>query len=372
MRNKLSLIAASTALALTAHAAIDLGNGIKLVPNAIVSVEHNDNLFLSSTNEQSETLSRLSPGIEITSGDGALNTTKFSYNEEFQFYSDQSDLNTSLSLVDLTSSYDDGKMKIDLAAWWHEANQANRDTLGSHLTKRELLHGEITDEVKWTDKSSLAVGITYDSTDYNPAGYADWKRWEIPVDYYYAILPKLDASFGFTYRSNDVSNGPLSNDSDEYFYNVGLRGELTAKLTAEAKAGYLQFKRDIGTDEDALGLEGKMTLAVSAKTNLGLTATNRFGYSGLGDAYRNSGVSGFFDTAISPSFRVGANLYYNTYDYMATSREDDTFSGSARATYTMNEHCEFTANYAYSKNDSNVAAFAYANNIISLSATLKY
>jgi hypothetical protein len=371
MRSKLSVLAASAALALTAHAAIDLGNGVKVVPNVITSVDFNDNLFLASTDEQDETLIRVSPGIVFSMGEGALNTAQFSYNEEFQFYSDQSDLNTSLSLVDFSSSYDDAKMKIDVAAWWHEANQATRDTPSvAGLVKRELLHGAITDEVTFSQKSSVKVGIIYDDTDYSRATYTDWQWVEIPVQYFYEVQPKLDASLGLRYRQNTVDR--LGADSDEFFYNVGVRGELTPKLSGEVQVGYIQLKPDAGDTQDAFGLKAGLTFAFSPKTNFYFDANNEFGYSAAGDSYQTGGAAVRFDTALNTNVLLRGRAFWNNYDYITSGQNDDYYGGQFAGTYTFNEHAEVTASYTYTNNDSNRPTQSFTNSIFSVSATLKY
>lgn len=373
MRSKLSLLAASAVLALTAHAAIDLGNGVKVVPNVIGSVEANDNLFLAPTDETDETIWRLSPGILFAMGEGALNTAQFSYNEEFQFYSDNSDLDTSLSLVDFTSRYDDGKMKINVDAWWHEANQATRDTPAiAGLVKRSLLRGAITDEVKFTEKSAAKLGIIYDDTDYSRSSYTDWQWIEVPVQYFYEVAPKLDASVGIRYRKNTVDGVSLDGDSDELFYNVGLRGELTPKLTGEVQVGYIQFSPDAGNDEDSFGLKANLTFAISPKTNLALDANSQYGYSALGSTYQDTGLTFRFDTAISANLTLKGNLFWHNYDYVTTVQNDDYYGGQVAGTYAFNEHAELTASYSYSDNDSNLAIYSFKQNLFSLSATLKY
>lgn len=371
MKSKLFLLSASAVLALVAHAAIDAGNGVKVVPNVITSVDFNDNIFLSQNNAQSETLFRASPGILINSGDGALNTTTFSYNEEFQFYSDNTDLNTELALVDLISRYDDGKMKINVDAWYHQANQAQRDVRAvASLIKRDLEHGAISDEVKWTDKSSAKLGFTYDNTNYKPTAYRDWQYIDVPVQYFYEVQPKLDLSLGFKYRQNNIGGNGI--DSNEYFYNVGVRGEITPKLTGEVQIGYLQFSPDSGKDQSALGLKANLTMAVSPKTNLYLDAVNQYGYSALGDSYKDAGITGSFDTAISANLTLKGNAFWHNYDYTGTVENDDYYGGQLAGTYTFNEHAEVTASYTYGKNDSNVNGLSFTNGILSVSATLRY
>lgn len=373
MRSKLSLLAASAALTLAAQAAVDLGNGVKIVPNVTGSVEANDNLFLGADDTVDETIWRLSPGVTFAMGEGALNTAQFSYNEEFQFYSDNSDLDTSLSLVDFTSRYDDGKMKIAVDAWFHEANQATRDTPTiAGLVKRTLLHGAISDEVQFTEKSAGKIGLTYDDTDYSRSGYSDWQWVEVPVQYFFQVQPKLDASVGLRYRKNNI-DGPLGDsDSDEFFYNVGLRGELTPKLTGEVQVGYIQFNPDAGNDEDSFGLKANLTFAVSPKTTLLLDANSQYGYSGIGEAYQDNGLTFSFNTAISPAFSVNGNIFWHIYDYSTTNQNDDFAGGQISGKYAFNEHAEISASYTYTNNDSNLSFASFSQNKFLLAATLKY
>jgi hypothetical protein len=373
MRSKLSLLAASAALTLAAQAAVDLGNGVQVVPNVIGSVEANDNLFLAADDTVDETIWRLSPGIRFVMGEGALNSAQFSYNEEFQFYSDNSDLDTSLSLVDFSTNYDDGKMKIAIDAWFHEANQATRDTPTiAGLVKRTLIHGGISDEVQFSEKSAGKIGLVYDDTDYSRAGYTDWQWVEVPVQYFYEVQPKLDASVGFRYRQNNL-DGPLGGfDSDELFYNVGVRGEITPKLTGEVQVGYLQFNPDAGNDEDSFGLKANLTFAVSPKTNLLLDANSQYGYSGIGQSYQDTGLTFSFNTAISAAFSVNGNVFWHAYDYTTTTQQDDYYGGQIAGTYAFNEHAELSASYAYADNDSNLAFANFKQNRFVLSATLKY
>jgi hypothetical protein len=371
MRSKFTLLAILAVSAIGARAAIELSDGIKVIPTATAGVQFNDNLFLSSTNEQDETLWILAPGVVVTSGEGAVNNTRFSYNEQFQLYSDNSSLNTSLSLLDLSSNYDDGKMKIGVLAWFHQANQATRDIRGATLVNRDLVHAAITDEVEWSDKSSVLVGVAYDNTNYKPASYSDVQWVEVPVKYYYRYQPKLDFSAGVRYRSNKIS-GAGSNDSNELFYSVGARGEITPKLVGEVSVGYVSFDPDAGKKQGSIGLDADLTFALTPKSGLTFGASNRYGYGSQGDSYRISTISGGFNTALTTDLRLGGSLGYNKYDYNASNRQDDFWSGQISATYDVSRSLSVNGSYNYSNNDSDLPIATFKNSILALSATFQF
>lgn len=372
MRSKIALFTVLAASAVIARAAIELDDGIKLVPSLSAGVQFNDNLFLSSANEQDETMWTITPGVAITSGEGAVNSTRFSIAEQFQLYSDNSGLNTNLALVDLASTYDDGKMKIDLNAWFHQANQATRGLAGAaSLIDRDLLHGDVMDEVQWSDKSSVKVGVAYDNTDYKAAGYRDWQWIEVPVKYYYKYQPKLDFSAGVRYRSNKIG-GTGGIDSNELFYSVGARGEITPKLIGEVSVGYISFDPDAGQSKSSIGLDSSLTLNVTQKSSLNFAASNRYGYGAVGDSYRIATISGGFNTALTNDFFLNGSLAYNKYDYLTSTRQDDFWSGQLSATYAISHNLSVNGAYNYSNNDSDLPIATFKNSILALSATFQF
>lgn len=373
MKSKL-LFATSSLLAAAslAHAAYDLDNGVKVIPNVTAGVQFNDNVFLNQSNETSDTIWVLSPGVSVVAGEGALNTTNFSFNEQFQFFSDDSNLNANLAIADFASRFDDGKMKIAIDAWFHQANQATRDLSNkTDLVDRNLIHAAISDEVKWTDKSSVKVGVAYDDTAYKPAGYRDWQWFEVPAQYFYEVQPKLDLSAGIKYRKNTIG-GAGSVDSDEMFYNVGARGEITPKLTGEIQVGYIQFNPDAGKSKSSIGLLSQFAFALTQKSAITFGASNQYGYGAQGDAYRTTSVFGGANIALSNDFQVSGQLAYNKFDYSTSTRKDDFWSGLVSATYSINRELSVNGTWAYANNSSTLTGADFKNNVLAVSGTYKF
>ncbi|HVZ64208.1 MAG TPA: outer membrane beta-barrel protein [Opitutaceae bacterium] len=358
-------------LGATAHASIDLGNGAALFPTATAQLTHNDNIFLSNSNAKSDTIVDLAPGFELQFGNGSDNKGKLSYDEDVQFYTSHSSLNTGLALIDLTDRYDDGKMKINLDGWFHQANQANRDVrANAFLVRRDLEHAGVVDEDVLTEKTSASLGFTYDNTDYKRTGYVDWRWFELPFKYYYKVEPKLDLSAGFTYRDNKLGNGGV--DSTEYFYNVGVRGELAPKLTSQVSVGLDQRQLSVGGTQNSLGIDADFSYAPTAKTSVTLDARNNYGYTGVGASYKDFGLQVGATTNVSDEFKVGAQFGYDRFSYTGRQR-DDFYQGQINGTYLVNAYVTVNGSYTYSKDSSNLTTGPnFTNNIFSVSAVFRY
>ena len=370
MKSLLSLVLTGALLGTSAHAAFDLGNGASLAVTADAGVKYNDNIFLSSSNAKSDSIIDLAPGLSLQVGGESLLQSTLSFSEDFQHYTDTSNLDTGLAKADLISAYDDGKMKLNVNAWFHQANQATRDVRGGNfLARRDLIHGDVTDEVALTEKTSVSAGAGWDDTDYKRAGYVSWQWWELPLKYYYKIEPKLDLSAGFRYRNNELDAGGL--DSTEYFYSIGARGELAPKAEGEVNIGLNQQRLARGGTREGLGIDSSVNYEVSPKSTVLFGIRNGYGYSSGGDSYRDFGLNGGFSSNISDNLRVSATLGYDKYSYI-TGQKDDFYQGQLGGTYLVNANVSVTGSYTYAKDKSNFPGASFKNNIFGVSAALRF
>ena len=339
----------------------------------VASAQANDNVFLSHTNAKSDTIFDLTPGLEFDFGKNSLTKGMFSINEDFQIYGSESSLNTGLTNAAFTSAYDDNKTKLNLNASYHIADQATRDVhLVGVLVKRDLYHAEALGEDAVTEKTSVGAGVVYDDTQYKHTGYTNWEWIKVPLKYYYEVEPKLDLSAGFTYKDNQLGTGGVN--SNEYFYNVGARGEFTPKLTGELSVGYeqIQFAKGVKS-KNGVGVDSNFTYAYTPKTTVTFGVSNDFGYSASGgSSYRIFGLNGGVSTAINDQWKANAQLSYNHYDYISTTEKDDFYNGQLGATYIINVYLSVTGAYTYTEDSSNITADSFTNNIFSISASLRF
>ena len=118
---------------------------------------------------------------------------------------------------------------------WEQIAQNTVDVRAGFLVRRDVFRIAGGSEISVTDKSSAGGKVSYENTNYKRTGFDDSKITTIPVNYYYKVTPKLDVSGGIQFRDTRLTTGV---DSQDYFYNVGLRGEFTPKLTGKVAVGY--------------------------------------------------------------------------------------------------------------------------------------
>lgn len=359
--------------AASAYAILPSGSDSELFVTGVASVQENDNVFLSHTGEKSDTIFDLVPGLSYEYGKNSLTNGKVAISEDWQTYASESKLNTGLFNALGTLNYSDDKLKLDALGSYAQADQATRDVrqVGT-LVKRDLYHAEGKSEWVVTEKTSVGVGAIYDDTEYKKAGYVNWQWTEIPLNYYYKVEPKVDLSAGFRYRNNQLGAGGI--DSNDYFYNVGARGEFTPKLTGTFTIGYNRRELSSGKSrtEGGLGIDSTFTYDFSPKTTVNFGVSNDYGYAAVGSAYRLFGINGGFNTQVNEIWSLHGQASYNRYDYTTSTQQDDFYQAGAGATYTLNRNASFTGGYSFVKDNSNITSGSFNNNIFSVSATLHY
>ncbi len=355
-----------------ARAFVATGPDDELFATGTASAQENDNIFLTHTNAKGDMVFDLTPGLEWDFGKNSLNKGYLSVGNDFQVYGSESHLNTDLPMAAFVSAYDDGKTKVNVDADYQKLDQATRDVhLVGSLIKRDWYHVDATGEVSVTDKSSVSAGAIFDDTRYNKTGYESWQWVNVPLKYYYAVEPKLDVSAGFSYQNNTVGSPGVN--SDEYFYNVGARGEFTPKLTGQFSVGFQQIQFKHGGSKNGLGADSGFDFAVTPKSTLNLSVTNGYGYSPAGgSSYRDFGITGGAATVLSDQWKAGAQISYNKYRYISTTEKDDYYAGQLSATYIYNAYVSLTGAYRYTEDSSNITLDSFTNNIFSISATMKY
>lgn len=361
----LACAAVSPALAITRF-----GTDEELFVTARAAVQYNDNLLLSNTGEISDTILELDPGLAVTFGQNALNQGTFAIDENFKVYSDHDSLNTQLFHGLFVSRFDDGVTKVDVDLHYQQLDQATRDARGPVLAKRDIAHAGVLVENSLTEKTSIKGGVIYDDTNYKPVTYVDWQYFQVPINYYYKVLPKLDIGAGFQYQDNQMGKG--GTDSKTYFYNVGGRGEIAPKLTGEFYVGLSQNKLDVGPTQNTVGVHANFTYAATAKTNVLFGATNDYGYSGAGDPYRESGLNAGFDAKISEQVTITGRAYYYHYSYTTTGQRDDYTQGQIGVTYLIKQDFTVTGAYSIADDNSNLPTASFTNNILSVSASYRF
>lgn len=366
MNKYIRTLAVSMATYAAAHAApfLALGDGAELFLTATVGFRADDNVLLTA-NETSDTIFDFNPGVELVFGRGSLTSGSFRFVENIARYSDNSRLDTDLSSLAFNSKYDDGKTMFGANAAYDQVNQNSPGVTG--LSRRNVFGAGINGEVSVSEKSSVGAGLDYKNTDYRPANFSDLRSVTLPIDYYWAVSPKVDLSIGYRFRDSDVQIG---RDSQDHFFRIGFRGEFSPNMAGSVKVGVGRRDFSGAGSEDILDLDASLDFKVSAKSTLRLTATNDFNVSGQGQQLKVFSFGGSVISQVSDVLSLQAGLNFGKYDYF--TREDDYVEGTLSLNYTVNRYVSLTAAYVYRNNDSELGGADFRNNVFSLAANFRY
>ena len=358
----------------SAHAApfLAIGDNAELFLTATTGVRYEDNTLLTENNTVDDVILEFVPGIELIFGKDALLSGSFVVQEKFTHYVDTDRINSNLESYFFKSKYNNAKLSVSANASYRELQQNSRDILNAAtLTRRDALDAGINGELVMTEKTKIGAGISYGKTDYKTAGFNDSSSITVPVNFYYAIRPKIDLSLGVRHRETKIE-GVANSDYSDTYYNVGARGEFTSKLSGRFSVGVTDRDSEAGNDSTMLGLDFDLYYALSPKTSLSLVLSNDFDASSTGGTSQEVlSVTFGGSTQFNANLSGNASVRYQQADY-SNGRQDDFMVFSVSSSYAFNQHISGVLAYSFQDNDSNTPGASFTANVISLSAVFRY
>lgn len=381
-KSRLALLSSLAATPAFAAPFLAIGDNAELYLTARTEARYEDNITFAPEMTGVEIYEDVSfefvPGVQVLFGKNSLTSGSFTAFERFIHYTDHTRFNEELANLIFKSTYDGAKLRVVSDASFRELNQNSRDeNAQGRLVRRDVTMLGVAGELAVTEKSKVGLAGRYAKTDYKTAGFADRETYVVPVNYYFAITPKVDLSAGVQYTKNEIDELPtttISQDSDQLYYNVGARGEFTAKLSGSFSVGYSVRETDAGDEDGMLGLYAGLVYLYSPKTQLTLDIRNDFDSGSGGGGQETSSVKVGARSMITPGLTATVNLGYEKIDYLGAgvNRDDDYFTALAGLTYTVNQYVSLDAYYNYLENSSNVAGAEFRANIVTLAANFRY
>lgn len=377
----------------SAGALVTIGEQTDLYFNGSATVRVDDNIFLSDDNEESDTIFILSPGLELNIGSRQNANINIYYREDFYRYDDNDDLDDELSNVFFEAYMNQARLDLRVNASYQELNQPDASllTVGipDQLIEREEIRAGVRGEYEISELTSASLGFQYYQRDFESPLFVDRDSYTVPVNFYYALRPQVDVSVGYRFRHTDNGRrrnliginppvfGPANDvaDTDDHYFNVGVRGEVAPKLMGEANVGYQLREVDGGSDRDTLSFEVDFSHFTTASTTILVGLFRDFDTGGQGATHTRTGggvgLRHAFNHLLTGS--AGVNYYERNYERVGgVRREDETLDLHAGLTYSPIRYVDLSATYIYRTNDSTIDALEFDNNIFSVSASLRY
>jgi len=373
MKRRIGWVVAALGLASSVYASeplLSVGPEIPVFLTAAATTRYDDNVLLESTNKSSDTIFVLMPGIDLHTT-GGVGQAGLTYNEQFIRYSSHSDLNSNLASFASNYAYNGAASKLSAAASYQQLDQSNL-TLRSidETVRRDLTDASVNGSFGLTAKTSLGTGVSFDRTRYPKVGYQDSDDWSLPVDFYYAVTPKVDLSLGYRYQRTTLADPVF--DSKDHFFNVGTRGDFTPKLSGQIRVGVDQHRNDVGSSTNQLGLGTTINYLLSPKTSIDLTASNDFTHSAFGTSQKTFSVGSNVQFAFTPQWSATGGASFEATSYLsALARKDKFWVGNVGVNYALTANSAIQVSYLFRKNSSNQSV-NFNNNVLSLSASIRF
>ncbi len=362
--------------ALTANGAplVAVGERGEIFFNGSVTLRADDNVFLSGIEEESDVIFIFSPGVEFSYGGDAIWNASAYYREDIYRYTDNSELNTNNSNVFLNANYGDARLEGSFDASYQRLVQNTFDLAGEgFLVERDVYRIGVGGEYDLTQFIDVGSGISYQRTDFKRREFRDTEVISVPVDVYYNLSPTIDLSAGYRFRDNNTRGTGL--DSQDHFFNVGIRGEVTPLIMGSFKIGYQErrFKdSDAPDDRTGLAFDGQVTWDASDRINVSIHGNRDLRYGARGNTIEQTGGGARVTYLFTELLAGGGGLRYQESRYKEFDRKDDRWTADIGLTYSPNEYVDLSADYIYTNNDSNVSAADLDRNIFQLTAALRY
>lgn len=363
---------------------IMLGESTTLDLTASVGIRHDDNIFVTADNKVGDMIYTVTPGAAFRFGLNSLAHGSLNYNEAFVRYAGSKAPNVSLGAGAADFGYDNGSLILGGTAVFQQLNQNDSavSSLGQQkIFRRDVLTVTASAETEITAKTRIKSGVNFDRTQYKTDGLIGTQETSVPLKVYFETTPKTSVSVGATYRKvTPQGDGPSGHD---IYYNVGARGNFTAKLSGEFSVGYRS--RDVGVNpaENLWGFDGNLNYELTPKTSLGLLFSRDFSTGALGESLKNDRFALKLSTDPTAQWTFSASVSYANSGYgptvysvvnvpVTTERTDRYWEGEMSASYIFTHWLSLTADYTIRNNHSTLPGAVYSNNLFSLMLTFRY
>ena len=404
---------------------VSIGDNTDIYFNGSSSLRWASNIFRNEQDEESDLSWTISPGLEVNLGRGISNAD-FTVITRYDIvrYEDNDRLDTELFHIEALGTYESSRLNLNGSASFDETKiNSGQNNIANDLVELNTTVGELDAEYRVSPKFSFSAGVRYNETEYQTYAdrFADPETTRFPLSVYYELTPKLDLILGYTYSNSDIegtsSSFPTGFDPvaqvvteitervqtgyemDSHFYNVGLRGNISTKLTGFFKVGYrtrspedlIRFSTPtdvtnpanplVGVttpttinrdDSGMLGINSNLAWMATTKLLIQLALSRDFGAGGEGESTEATRANLIGNYSFNTHWSTTASLGYSETDYSDNGREDEQFTGGLRVMYVLNTYWRFSAGYTYAENDSTRANSSYVNDTLDLTAILRY
>jgi hypothetical protein len=365
----------------------DLGlPGFKITPFLSERVEYESNIFQSDRNANDDGISKTIPGflLELPLGRHKID---LGFRMEILRYFNLTEQDTEHYFVLGTMALDfPGGLKVNLK----EDFARTSDPPGTELTGRiGSSTNVLAPSVEYSLAQRYAIGFDYVWTHVrfdNDTGVQTLDRDEhaFGVTGFYKIQPKTDLLLNVGYGFKDFDNQD-DRDVNRYFVLVGVRGEITPRLTSTFRIGYEIRDPKHGDNGEYHGViaGGDLVWRPTERTRISLITERSVQESVFQQnfAYVTSQATLSAEHFLTRKLLISGRLYGAVSDYLQKTQKSNNVFGwrqdlvgalAVGIEYTIQKWLSVSADYTYTRRESNFDSFDYRDDIVGGKVTLSF
>ena len=386
------IFAALTLLLPTSASAVDLNAlwpdlglpGFKITPFISERVEYESNVFQAPSHSQDDVIFKTIPGfvMELPLGRHRID---LGFRTEILRYVD-------LDSQDTEHYFVLGNVLLDfpggLKAKLKEDFARTSDPPGTELTGRiKSTTNVLSPSVEYGFAQRYAIGLDYAWTTVkfdDTVQQLDRDEHAIGLTGYYRIQPKTDLLANFTYGIKDFDKAD-ERDVHRYIGAIGVRGEITSRLTSTLRIGYEVRDPDHGSIGAYSGVVvgGDLVYTPTNRTRISLIADRSVQESvfATNTAFISDVVTLLAEHYLTPKLLLTGRAVVGNGDYFEkaqkvngtfTWRTDWLYGFSVGAEYQIQKWLSVSADYTYSRRDSNFDNFDFKDDVVGAKVTLSF
>jgi len=344
-------------------------------PHVSASAGYSDNVFLTATEEKSDTFYLVSPGIELILPI-RKHTLSFDYTLDSYTYQDREE-------TDRTIHNATGKVDLNpldrLNVQIHDAftrSEDQPDFPGDRTSP--FIWNRAGADAAYDIGSRFAVGVGYrhgtKRYDRSADRIDDYEDNGLSGRIYYKILPKTSFLVVYQYSVRDYEKRRLQ-DNDSHRAEGGVTWEIGPKSSGTARVGYMRTDYDdLDRTDEALSYSVSLTHQLRPKTTLAVEGVREILDTSNADdniPFSNDYISTQIAGILSHSYRkftgrLKAGYIWDDYlhDDIATGRKrrDNLFIGEVGIAHALRKWLNLGGSYRYIRLNSNFDTEEYEEN----------
>lgn len=371
----------------SAALALDLGEwipGLKVSPFFSQRVEYESNVFQVPSHSKDDIIFKMIPGFlaDYTFGPHSLSA---GYRAEILRYLD-------LTSQDTVHHIGVGQLRLDFPRTLLNLRDdfvRTSDPPGTELTGRILSSTNVLKpdaEYRWTPTFSSGLSYSWAHVRFDDrfiADLIDRDEHLAGASVFWKVVPKGDLLFNYTY-GRVIFTTATDRDYTDHIITVGLRGDITAKLSSSFRVGYLIRTPDSSsqTGFSGLFLAGDTTYRPTERTTITLVTqrTTQESTFGTGAFYVTSNAFLSATQQFLPKLSVTARLGGGINDYSTKQsadgktdfRSDNFLLAGAQVDYDIQPWLRVGLEYQRTSRDSNFPSFRFVDDRVTVRGTVQF